>query len=324
MRPAALLETLRAPERVGAMSVGSFRLLTPVCGSFLARGPDASAALLVPLRGGALAPGRVSGSLALRYHPSVLFELDAERWEAPCASVECSDDALLPTFCVLALDLAERLTAGGTRPSGADVGQALAEWERLLRRARRLTENEELGLWGELYMLSTMGDLDAAVAAWAGPFGMPVDFFRNGVGVECKTTTQRLCHHVSRSQTAEAGRDAPVYLVSLWVASDPGRGKSVAELAASIGNRVTDPVAFERALLAAGHSPSEEASTYGRFALLERPLWFAEGAVPQVRHVDPGIRSIRYVVELDEVQAMEDREVSEALAVMLAPPGPRP
>jgi hypothetical protein len=304
--PAALREAL-----VSAIADSErFSIRATVAGAFVARAPSSRACLLIPTRAGTGRPvGRVSGSLSVTFPPSVLFDVNARQWEAPCAVVECLDEGLLSAFCALCVDVAERLTVAGRSPSPADVAAALADWERLLRSRRRLSDTEEMGLWGELALLERMPDIDAAIRSWRGPFGETVDFLGGGIGLECKTSKLRLQHHVSLAQAQRPLGDVPVYLVSQWSGVDAQAGRTVNDLADVIGGRTTETIALERALLAAGYSRIDASLYTTRFVLLEPAHWFAELDIPRIRQIDTGIMHVRYVVQLDALRALDDADV---------------
>jgi hypothetical protein len=232
--------------------------------------------------------------------------------------VECLDESLLGAFCALSIDVAERLTRDGRTPVPADVMAALADWERLLRSRRRLSEEEELGLWGELRILERMPDLDAAVRCWRGPFGAAVDFLANEIGVEVKASRKRLQHHVSLVQLDRPLGDVPVYFVSAWVGMDPQAGSTLGELVSAIAARTSEPIAFERALLASGFTLADSSLYTTRFILLEPPSWFPPGAIPRVREVDPGVSQVRYVAQLDELRALEEADVAALMTRLVA------
>ncbi len=318
MTTAAAIREALAPA---VASAERFSIRAAVAGAFVARAPSSRACLLVPTCAvGARPVGRVSGSLSVTFPATVLFDVSGRQWEAPCAVIECLDEGLLPAFCALSVDVAERLTAEGRTPSPADVAAALADWERLLRSRRRLSDTEEMGLWGELAFVDRMPDVDAAIRCWRGPFGDPVDFLGAGVGLECKTTKIRLQHHVSLSQVLRPLGDVPVYLVSQWAGIDAQAGRTVSDLVDGIAGRTTETVALERALLAVGYSRADAALYKARFVLLEAAHWFAESDVPSIRQMDTGITQVRYVVQLDELRGLEDAEAQALERRLVIPP----
>jgi hypothetical protein len=249
-----------------------------------------------------------------------MFELRGMRFEAPAAILTCLDAALIPTFNVLAGDVARRLKANRERPTPGAVSRLCAEWEELLRRRSSLSRDEELGLWGELWLLRRAPNLDAAVAAWRGPAGAPIDFVGGGLGIECKTTLRRLEHHLSQVQVERPLGDVPSYVVSIWVDRDDIKGETINDLVQQVTSLTGYPAGFERALLEAGYSRSDATQYTLRLRPLEAPLWFEMAALPRIRAVDPGVTSVRYVATLDESRALPAEQGLSLLAQLCAEP----
>jgi hypothetical protein len=257
-------------------------------------------------------PGRIFEGVTLDFRRLVRFDLPSKAWQAPAAVLECLEEHLLQTFCVLSTDLAERLTFPGRNPTAKEVLDSLGQWEALLRGQQHLSEAGEVGLWGELRFLENLPDVNYGIRAWRGPEGFITDFFGGGVGVECKASRTRLRHHISHEQVGRA-RDFPVFVVSMWIGTDPAEGQTLSEIIAGLDRRIVDPVLWERLLLKAGYRRSAADVYTARYVLLEAPLWFREQDMPRVRVVDPGVRQLRYVAELDEAKALETAEVNGIL-----------
>lgn len=288
----------------------TFAIRAGVGPAHVARNQRGRACLLLELHH-LIAPvpiGRITGALSLTFATSIEFELGARQWKADCAIVECLDDEFLGAFCVLALDLAGRF--GAEPPVAQAVAAALAEWERLFRCRRRLTEKEELGLWAELSFIARMPSVDSAVRAWRGPYGGLTDFFGGGVGIECKASRLRLRHHIAAAQASRPRGEHPTYVVSMWVDVDASRGQALAEVVQEIGDRTTESVSFEKALLAAGYARSDGALYSARFALLEDAHWFAEAGLPRIRAADPGVLEVQYVIQLDEDSSLSSAAIA--------------
>jgi hypothetical protein len=230
------------------------------------------------------------------------------RWESPAVVIECDDDTHLRTFCALALDIARNIGQPHEQPSARQVSEYLFHWEALLRNQRRLSAEEELGLWGELWVIRSCGlpSLDRAVANWRGPERARVDFVGAGVGVEVKTSLTRLRHTIRHSQAERPLGDLDAYLVSLWVAIDASAGETVPELLETVAANVLDAPSFEAKLSAYGYSHADAATYDRRLTLLEQPLIFRIDGIPRVHGFDEGVTDIRYSVQLDPATALSD------------------
>jgi hypothetical protein len=230
----------------------------------------------------------------------VEFVFGDRTWTQPAAVLECSDAAVLDVFAVLAIDVAARVTAAtGEDPAWQDVARIVDEWYSLLARRSRLSNEAEIGLWGELWFISQAADPDRLIAAWTGPEGDRADFSIGAVSAEVKTARSRLRHFVSQDQADRPTNRTESYIVSLWVGPDTERGITVPALADRILTKSADPSVFLRRLLRTGYSPADRREYHRVLILLDDPRWFGADAVPRVRVADPGISSLRYVVDLD-------------------------
>lgn len=306
-----LVNRLAAPA--DSESVSAYELRADIGNCYLGRSTAGRGVLLVPVSGALLPAGRKSGHLALKFVKHVEFELAGKKWEASAAILECDDDAHLRTFCALATDVAASLEAADARASARDVSEIVFRWESLLRNGRRLSPDEELGLWGELRVILDMPAIDNAIASWRGPDAARFDFFASGVGVECKTSIHPHRHHVAHSQLDKPSGSNPSYLVSLLVTEDAESGRSVPELVTSLSDRVADGAAFEAKLLQVGYSHADAPAYQRRLALLAPPHVFPIDAVPRVRAFDQGVSQLRYAVQLDPERALDEVEATEVL-----------
>jgi hypothetical protein len=260
--------------------------------------------MVIPITADPAPLDRTTGSIGLSFQSKVLFELQNTKFEAPAAIITCLNQALATTFRVLASDIAIRADAKTSRAAARLVSRLVASWEELLRRRRSLSHDEEIGLWGELWLLLQVPNIDRAIAVWRGPSGEVIDFVGGGVGVECKTTMRKLEHHFSQNQLDRVLGDVPIYILSLWVDRDEVSGRSLNEMVDEAASNCADPTALEKLLLKAGYS-REDAPLYGhKLRALEAPLWFEQASIPRVRIVDPGVSSIRFLATLDESRAL--------------------
>jgi hypothetical protein len=285
-------------------SAPRYRIDEDIEGSFLATSETGRIALLVPTTETRPPAERASGDVILSFPAKVRFQLTASAFEANAAVVECANDDLAQTFRVMALDVAQRVRARTLRPTPQEVSQALLRWEELLRAKRTLSREEEIGLWGELWLMSQLPELSLAVASWRGPDAEWVDFVGGGVGIECKASRRRLEHFVSQEQVTRPLGDLGVYLLSMWVDVDATAGRTLADMVSDIDQRLDDRREFEEKLLETGYSRADAHRYKFRLRLLEPPLLFPSDAVPRVRAADPGITHIRFMASLNENVAL--------------------
>jgi hypothetical protein len=298
----------------GSRGRPSFHILTDINGSFLARNEAGRISLLVPVTDTRPPAERVAGDVSLGFHTQVHFELPGTSFDSNAAVIEYSDEAVGGTFQVLASELARELDARRLRPTPQEVSQALARWEELLRARRALTRDEELGLWGELWLLLQLPDVTTAVSTWRGPDAEWVDFVGGGIGIECKASRRRLEHFVSQEQLTRPLGDLNVFLLSLWLDFDTVEGRTVNDLISEVDRLLGDRREFEEKLLGTGYSRGDAHLYKLRLRVLERPLLFPSRAVPRVRTMDAGVSQIRFMATLNEDQALS---AASGLAVMM-------
>lgn len=115
------------------------------------------------------------------------------------------------------MSVVDQLEAG--RPFRHAVDEALAGLRELLSKRRKLSDEQEIGLFGELgvlaHLVETLGE-EAATAAWLGPENEEHDFVLSEFDAEVKTTMSEARVHVIGSTTQlsrSPGR--PLFLVSI-------------------------------------------------------------------------------------------------------------
>lgn len=281
-----------------------YRIAASVGQAFLARARSSAPTLLIPLDAAPTTVGRRGGGFALNPLPRVAFEHNGKRWEQAAATLECTDSQLVEVFLVLVVDIADRLASSTSQVAWSDILGWVEEWQMLLARRGLLTEQQELGLWGELWVISRANDIDRLVKAWRGPEREAMDFFLEGIALEVKASRRAHVHHVSQSQLDRPAGVHEGYLLSLWVAVEPSRGVSLGELVDEVLTRVSDPPAVLKQIAAVGYVPLDRDQYATRFLPLESPRWFRSDDVPRVRSFDPGVSQLRYVVTLNPAKAL--------------------
>lgn len=117
----------------------------------------------------------------------------------------------------IAESIVDQLRAGASFRHS--VSEALFSFKELLAGRRRLTEERELGVIGELlvlkHVIATSGE-EAALGAWLGPLAEEHDFAFAGFDAEIKTTKSESRTHVIGSETQlEPSPGRPLLLVSI-------------------------------------------------------------------------------------------------------------
>jgi Putative PD-(D/E)XK family member, (DUF4420) len=307
IQASALKEAIAAIAPPLSDGADDYRIATSIGPAFLARARSGEPTLLIPL---AIAPrtvGRRGGGFSLTPAERVAFEFAGRRWEQAAATLACTDPELVEAFLVLVVDITTRLGSITGGPTWPDLIAWVEEWQFLLGRRAALTEERQLGLWGELWIISHALNPDSLVAGWRGPEQEAVDFFFDGIGLEVKVSRRAHQHYVSQRQIDLPLGTYEAYLLSVWVGVEPVRGLSLCELVDALLSRVSDAPALLKRIVLVGYSPLDRDQYTTRFIPLEAPRWFRAEDVPRVRVVDPGISQLRYLVslEIDKAAAPE-------------------
>lgn len=119
----------------------------------------------------------------------------------------------------------------------AALERALREWHSLLRTAGALSDERQIGLFGELWFLDRLIDADGptAVDAWVGPFRQAHDFRRGGEEFEVKTTTnESRRHHIHGLGQLSPSPERSLTLISIQIAPGGTGGATLPEMAAMV------------------------------------------------------------------------------------------
>jgi hypothetical protein len=299
------LAAVRAPSDNEA---ADFKIAVSLGAAFLARARSDAPTLLIPLSSAPDVAGRRGGGFSLSPVGRVVFEYEDRHWEQAAATLECTESHLVDTFLILVLDIVRRLGTASAPIDWQTVVAWVDEWQTLLARRPALTAEQQLGLWGELWVISNALRVDGLLAAWRGPESEATDFFLDGVALEVKTSRQAHVHHASQRQIESPAGRYPAYLLSVWLGIDPVRGVSLAELVDSVLARTAEAAAVLKKMASLGYVPIDRDQYSTRFVPLDRPRWFRAEDVPRVRVVDSGVSQIRYVVSLDVDRALTDEQ----------------
>lgn len=158
--------------------------------------------------------------------------------------VSTSTPALHRQFYEVICELADGIQVEGRDP-GAAIKETLEAWARLLQRLALLSEEEQIGLTGELWFLEMLGTRlgwAAALETWQGPGGEEHDFALPHCDVEVKTTlAEQAVHRISSLSQCEPKLGRPLYVVSIQLTPLGSAGGM------TLAERVTRALALARA-----------------------------------------------------------------------------
>jgi hypothetical protein len=237
---------------------------------------------------------------------------DGERWgEVAVVGRDILIDAY-PVLCAIADRVQERHL-----PLSIAVADVLGSYHELLRALGRLTDQEETGLFGELFVLDRLLTLlgeNEAIGAWRGAHSEEHDFGLADDDVEVKTTTTEARRHwVGTLTQLEPTQARPLWVLSLQLTAAGVGGLTLPELIAGIRHKIVDGSVRHRleACLADVRWSDTRASLYGRrFRLRSAPAAFRVDtdfpAITPTRLAKAGVaaehvRAASYLIDLTGV-----------------------
>lgn len=169
----------------------------------------------------------------------------------------------------LLVSVVDGLAAG--RPFRSSVDEALAHLRELLARRSRLSDEQELGLYGELcvllHLVRAIGE-EAATAAWLGPEGGEHDFILPDADVEVKTTrSEARIHTINNATQLTPAPGRPLYLLSIQLtqAGAALQGKTLPQCIAKVrGALQRSTRVFDDRLRAIGWRDTDSLTLYTR------------------------------------------------------------
>ncbi len=225
--------------------------------------------------------------------------------------------ASLELFAAMVEDVTQLLhrneTSAPARLLQIFIGRIRA-WQNFMSRPKsfRMSDETELGLFGELVLLEALLDAgvpDAdAVACWQGPFDGLHDLAFEGGAIEVKTT-QSAAGFPVRISSLEQLDEAIVPLLFLAGVRAVLRtdGETLPELASRLGQRLAPAVqaSFNMRLLHAGYDPALADEHVRRLDCVELRLVEIGGDIPRLARstLSPAIRAAVYDLDLDLIDA---------------------
>lgn len=187
-------------------------------------------------------------------------------------------------------------------------------WQDFMRRPKseRLTQEEEIGLFGELSFLRSSVTAGAVanllVPAWVGPRGGLQDFQTDTVGIEIKSTTSAngFPAQISSLEQLDSLAGRAILLAAMRLCEQQS-GETLPELIFDLRGKIAHLPAilssFDRALLLAGYEPQAEALYIRRMALIEMRILEVDQAFPCLvrSSIPPAIRAATYEIDLELV-----------------------
>lgn len=185
----------------------------------------------------------------------------------------------------------------------------VSHWERFMERAADgLSDTDQIGLYGELRMISRLLECGASpsqvLSSWKGPLAGNHDFEIEGRALEVKSTVANADTKVviSNERQLDSFGLSVLFLAVVSLDRRQGAGQTLPELIDDLRNRLdgANSITFEDRLLAAGfhHSKVAMYSAFGYQVRRSRFFMVGEG-FPRIIPADlkPAVHDVSYCVE---------------------------
>lgn len=236
----------------------------------------------------------------------------AGRGVAAYLDLVCLDAGAVQTFATVASDVANAATATPLQERARVVARVLREWRWFWSvDPSRMSRNEAVGLFGELWFLSRWAGLaPGSVWAWEGSSGSRHDFQWPTSSVEVKTTARGgpVCHRIESLDQLDAPESGQLYLFSLRIARDALAANSVNSLAETCRSALRDdPASYAELttkLAQRGYTPAGRDESSITYRILDESLYVVADSFPRLTPSDfpqglpRGVSSVSYQVDL--------------------------
>jgi hypothetical protein len=217
----------------------------------------------------------------------------------------------LPLFGHIADDVAKTVLRPNRHEALVAFGEMIRRWLNLFRRARRgLSQELQIGLWGELKTLILAAELSGwaqAVESWAGPKHAAQDFHFGSWAIEVKTTMHpQMVVKVSSLEQLDNSPWEELYIVHRTVrlvstSEAPSLKATVDNIRVALPPEDATRREFEASLLAIGYQTAHE-HRYGRKGIYQEAAttYRIEEGFPRILRDDvhAGVRDARYRIDL--------------------------
>lgn len=219
--------------------------------------------------------GRVPDLSPYRYFSTSTVGWNGENWLEVEVTVGADLLEAYPVLCAVA----DRIQLEHATFDDAVV-DALATYRELLAGLGRMTDEEEVGLFGELLVLRHLvlaGGAAAAMSAWSGPSAEEHDFSLAMQDVEVKTTTAEARRHwISDLYQLVPSPSRDLFLISIQLTTGGDAATTLPELISDLRDSL-DPdsqVVLDARLRETRWRPEQEVLHLRRFRLRSAPATF--------------------------------------------------
>jgi hypothetical protein len=207
-----------------------------------------------------------------------LFFRKTMRDGAPWLEMEISITNNLPEVVATVVAVFNRAREKPETPVEA-IGDVLRNMSLLLSQGRGLSQQQEVGLIGEIVALSSFAlefGAEQALQGWRGVEGSDQDFLIGESGFEIKTTTSSQRHHwMSSKMQLEPAPAQALYVYSVMIQSGSEAGLTLPQFLIQAAERLgVDEQLMNSKAVEIGYDPEDEAFYMNKWHLRSMPLLF--------------------------------------------------
>jgi hypothetical protein len=221
----------------------------------------------------------------------------------------------------LLLDVTALLLDSKSVIRSADVDDFVRSLQNLFSGRPPVSEEEIMGLWGELFVLANCHNPEIAIPAWHNTLNQKFDFARGADRVEVKTTSGRREHSFSIEQLRPK---EPIQGSVISIVTWRNQGPSIIDLLDGV-RRLAPSVeesarVGELAMKTLGISWREgKTASFDAEEAMSRLLCFRTDDIPCVGDIPPEVSGLRFTVDLTDTPPCSTESLSSELARALLP-----
>lgn len=263
----------------------------------------------------ATAIGRSYAGVLLEFLPRCIVTQRTTRSTRAAAVLHCRELSYEPRFEGVVEEIRRVLAAEPNAFSSADrVREFVQGMAELFGHSKQLEETSQRGLWGELHVLAQCPNAAGAVEAWTGPARHVVDFARNGIEIEVKSSLGNHVHRVQDRQIAAAiSKGSRRFLWSVCLREDPAGGLTLRESVGRVRSALSNRLEFERKLSRWGYSDSVEYPA--RWAAVSE-IVIDQVNLPILPSMPPQVSNVHFDLDVSQLPALTPTQARSQLVAL--------
>lgn len=258
--------------------------------------------------------GRRYHGIELRFVQDCTVERNGKTEKTATAVLHCKDPSYTAQFSAIAEQAKETVRG---KPNAFDEQDGIVEFVEGFAIAFQpvrgtLDSMTQLGLWGELTMLEMLPNLERALESWTGPNRFLVDFARNKVEFEIKTSTRGHLHRIQHLQTLPSPAPGSTRaIISIHAARDPAGGETVSDLVTRLTKATKRKLLLASKLAEYGYDRNLSDTYTERWTMIASRA-VAQANLPTLGSIPSAISELDYTLDAGQLAQMP-RPVLSAL-----------